>query len=192
MLSKKLLVIGSVVLVLAVGGAGGFVYMQKANAATELDEDEASGSAKVEHTVANKEAPVYVPLESLVANVKDASGIRMAQMSITLVVDNAKTQERVKQFIPGIRSGLLLLVSDYSGDELLSREGKERLKKDIANVVRKAMGLPLENTLQEGDGLDENEEVVATKGKGSKKEPRKKKAPSPIQDVLFSSFIVQQ
>ena len=181
MLNKKLVVVASVVLAVGLAAGGVFVY-----ASSEVEGPEGGHAAQQKR----KEPPVYVALESITANVQDPHGPRMVQLRITLVVDNAKTEERVKQFTPGIRNGLLVLLGEYSGEELLGREGKERLKKDIANAARQAMGLPLENAMAEAETLSENETIVEN-DKGSRKEPRKKKA-SPIQDVLFSSFIVQQ
>lgn len=186
--TKKTIVMLSLGIVFLLGAGGGLAYMLNAQN-TNNENDDAPEIVKKSAAL-----PVYVQMDNLVANAKTANGEpRMVQMGLTLVVDNAKTGERVKQFTPSIQHGLLALVSDYTDNELLGREGKERLKKDIANVVRKAIGLPEENTLAEGDGLADNEKVVKAKNnKGPSKEPLRKNKPSPIQDVLFSSFIVQQ
>ncbi len=179
MLGKKMVII-IVAVVLLVGGVagGGYFFLKQRHADVEEGEAESEqdGPSK---PVASKEPPVYVPLESLVTNVQDPNGTRMVQVGITLIVDNTKTQDRVKTYTPAIRSHLLMLLTQYSAETLLTAEGKESLRKEIAAKVRLAMELP---------ALESDKKV---KTKDSDEEPRKKPRVSPVQDVLYSSFIVQ-
>lgn len=179
MLGKKMVII-IVAVVLLVGGVvgGGYFFLKQRHADVE-ESDTESDSESSSKPVANKEPPVYVPLENLLANVQDPNGTRMVQIGITLVVDNAKTQDRVKTYMPAIRSHLLMLLTQYSAESLLTAEGKAKLSKDIAAKVRVAMELP---------ALDSDKK---TKTEGSDEEPRKKPRASPVKDVLYSSFIVQ-
>ena len=179
--SKKLMiVIGAVVLVLVLGGAGAFFYISKQRAAAEAADDGGDAPAKAVVKDEHATPPAYLPMDNMVVNLADPGGERVAQVGITLVVADAHVAETVKAFLPTIRSGVLMLISQRSSDELLKTEGKQQLKKDILR----------EASLPFGGGDDDPDE--ATNDSGTKKKKKKKAAPEyPVTDVLFSSFIVQ-
>lgn len=171
--SKKLLIIIlAVILLLVLAGGGGWYYMMKKNADAE-DEEEV-----VEHPVA-KGPPTFLPLENMVVNLADPGGDRVAQVGITLELFDSKSPDRVKPYLPAIRSSVLMLVSQRTAEELLQREGKEKLAADI---------------LAEAARHFEDPAAAKPKKDGEKKSDKKKKAdetPNPVRGVLFSSFIVQ-
>jgi flagellar protein FliL len=173
--SKKLVLIIAIVALLAAAG-GGFVYWKKMKAASE----EETTPAHAAH-VDPKAPPTFLPLENMVVNLADPAGDRFAQVGITLEVTDSKTAETVKTYMPSIRNGILMLVSQRTSEELLQREGKEKLAEDIRREVAKPLGVD-----------PDEEEHEAPQTSGSKKKAKKKKSiPNPIQGVLFSSFIVQ-
>ncbi|TSE28715.1 Flagellar basal body-associated protein FliL [Tepidimonas thermarum] len=163
--SKKLLliIIVAVVLLLAAGGAAFFMLKGSAH-----DEDGAEGDAppaKAEKAKPKKKdaavAPTFMPLDAVVVNLADPGSTRYAQVGITLQVEDAKTAEEVKKYMPAIRNGILMQISRRTADELLSAEGKEKLAADILELVQTTTGM----------------------------EPYK--GYSPVEAVLFSSIIVQ-
>ena len=72
-----------------------------------------------------------------------------------------------------------LLASQRTSAELLSYEGKTKLAKNIADEASRTFGIEPE---------DEDEDEDAPK---KKKKRRRAQPESPVQGVLFSSFIVQ-
>lgn len=171
--SKKMLIIGIAVAVLLAAGGGAFWFIKQRNAAAEEGE-EAQAEAKAEKAA----PPAYLPLDNMVVNLADPGGDRVAQVGITLVVVDAKASDAVKAYLPTIRSGVLMLISQKTATELLTAEGKTQLAKE---VLREALA-PF------GGGQEEEEEASDEKPK------KKKKAASadmPVTGVLFSSFIVQ-
>lgn len=160
--SKRLLLIGMVLVLLAVALAGGWLYLQKRNADLMLGVEEEH--EEEEEVVVESAAPVYLPLDTMVVNLAP-DGDRVAQIGITLEVADNPSLERVKSYLPALRSDILLLLSQRTAEELLTNEGKEKLKADIlASSVAQL------------------------------KTPRKrgeKRMPQPVRKVLFSSFIVQ-
>jgi flagellar protein FliL len=172
--SKKLLIIiVAVVLVLVLAGAGAFFYIAKQRAAA--DGEDAEPAAAASHAAAPKTPPAYLPLDPMVVNLADAGGERVAQIGITLVVADAHASDTVKAYLPTIRSGVLLLISQRTAEELLKPEGKEKLAKDILR----------EASIPFGGGGDEEEHAAPTTKK------KKAHAEYPVDAVLFSSFIVQ-
>lgn len=164
--SKKLLIIIVALLVLLVGGGAAAFFLLKGHGQDGEDDggDHAEAAATAKPKAKKKEAappPTFMPLEAVVVNLADTNGPRYAQVGITLQVEDDKTAEAVKKFMPAIRNGILMQISRRTADQLLSAEGKEALAKDILELVRSTTGM------EEYRGY------------------------SPVQAVLFSSIIVQ-
>jgi flagellar FliL protein len=176
---KMLMIIIGLVLVVALGGVGAFVVISKQRAAADDPDGAAPGPAKVVSHAAPKTPPVYLPLDSMVVNLADPGGERVAQVGITLEVLDAKSADTVKAFLPTIRSGILLLVSQRTAEELLNPEGKQKLASDILR----------ETSIPFGGGEDDDHEEESTKP--NKKKRAKVHVDYPVVAVLFSSFIVQ-
>ena len=181
--SKKLLIIiVAAVLVLAVGGGGAFFYISKQRAAAAAEDGEEASPAKSAAHAGPKVPPAYLPLDSMVVNLADPGGERVAQVGITLEVTDAHAMDTVKLFLPTIRSGVLMLISQRTAEQLLSPEGKQKLAKDILRETAKPFG----------GGEEEEEHAEETPPKKKKKAPAKAAhAEFPVVGVLFSSFIVQ-
>ena len=174
---KMLIIIIGVVLLLVLGGGGAFFVISKQRAAAAADEE--GGAEPVAHAPAAHDAaktpPVYLPMDNMGVNLADPGGERVAQVGITLEVLDAKAVDTVKAYMPTIRSGILMLLSQRSADDLLSAEGKQKLIDDIL----------VECSRPFGGGEPEPEPVPGKKVR--------KKAPVqyPVVAVLFSSLIVQ-
>jgi flagellar FliL protein len=175
---KMLIIIGAVVGALVLGGAGFYVLVVKPRAAAAAEdggEEPAKAAAHDTHAV----PPAYLPLDNMVVNLADPGGDRVAQIGITLVVTDAHASDTVKAYLPTIRSGVLMLISQKTATELLTTEGKEALAKAILR----------EATIPFGGGEDDE---PAAEAEGSKKKKKKVVHTAyPVTGVLFSSFIVQ-
>lgn len=185
--SKKMLVIilGVVVLLLVAGGGAAAWFMTRSHG----DEEE---GAKAAHKEAPKVAPTFLPLENMVVNLADPGGDRFAQIGITLEVADAKTAEQVKSYLPSIRSGILLLVSQRTSSELLQREGKEKLAHDILREVSRPLGYSVP-TERERAKAAAAAAAAAEEDADPEERPVRRRAAerNPVQRVLFSSFIIQ-
>ncbi|QCB46827.1 flagellar basal body-associated FliL family protein [Hydrogenophaga sp. PAMC20947] len=173
--SKKLLFILMGVVILALAGAGGAFFILKKNTTDHGDGTEEEAS--VEHAAPKPGTPpTFLPLDSMVVNLADPGGNRFVQLAITLQVQDAATSEAIKPYMPSIRNGILMLVSQRTAEVILKPEGKEKLSLDIIEEVSTTMGYELDD-----------HEIEDT----SKKKKRRRAPPNPVQGVLFSSFIVQ-
>jgi flagellar FliL protein len=173
---KMLIIILAAVLVLVLGGGGAFFFISKQRAAAAEDGgEEAAPPPKAAAHAAPKTPPVYLPMDSMVVNLADPGGERVAQIGITLEVADAHASDTVKGYLPTIRSSVLMLISQRTADELLKAEGKEKLVEDIL----KAAAVPF------GGGEDEEEST------SKKKKKKVVHVEYPVTGVLFSSFIVQ-
>ena len=178
-MGKKLIIIGAVlVLLLVVAGAGAAWFMSQRHADDE--EGEGGGSTKASAPVV---APTFLPIDTLVVNLADNGGERFAQIGITLELEDTKTADLVKQHMPSIRNSIIMLASQRTSDELLSRDGKERLAADIHREVSRPLGFDVPAAKGRAD---------AQKGDEGDEQPRSRKAAAnPVRRVLFSGFIIQ-
>lgn len=178
--SKKLLVIiVAAVVIVALLAGGAFFYISKQRAAA-AEEGEGGASEKTTSHSAPKTPPAYLPLDNMVVNLADPGGEKVAQVGITLEVADAHAVDSVKAYLPTIRSGILLLISQRTAEELLKPEGKQQLAKDILR----------ETSLPFGGGEDDHDEEEP-RPKKKKKAAKSAHADMPVVGVLFSSFIVQ-
>jgi len=122
----------------------------------------------------------------MVVNLADPGGDRFAQVGITLELADAKTAEQVKAYMPSIRSGVLLLLSQRTTDELLTREGKEKLALDVRREVSRPLGYTVPKPRKRPASRNPDDED------DEDDEPRRPRVDdNPVRQVLFSSFIIQ-
>ncbi|KAF1068083.1 MAG: hypothetical protein GAK39_03662 [Variovorax sp.] len=107
-------------------------------------------------------------------NLADPGGERVAQIGMTLDVRDEKTAARLKTLMPVVRSRMLMLVSQRTSEELLKRDGKEKLADDVMIEVTRVLNPDAARAVD-----DEAPRA------------RKPRASGPVRGVLFSSFIVQ-
>lgn len=177
---KKLVIILIVVLLLVIGGGVAALLLLKKKPAEGEEGEEAAthAPAPVIPKPPAGTPPVFVPLEPFTVNLADKDVDRFAQVGVTLEVVDAKFAEQLKLYMPAIRSNVLMVLSYKTAAELLSREGKEQLAREIMRESVRPMGIEIDDEDQEED---------------PKKKRKKRRAPvfNPVTNVLFSSFIVQ-
>jgi flagellar FliL protein len=169
------IIIFAVLAVVSALGFGALLYLGK-NKATD-------GEAEAVKHVVKKTVPVYLSLDNMVVNLADPGGEKVAQVGIMLELLDAKATEKVKVYLPSIRSRILLLISQKESAELLSIAGKEKLAADILIEA-------LRPFTAEPDPAHEPapEKETKTKKKAVEKAPVEE---GPVSGVHFSSFIVQ-
>jgi flagellar protein FliL len=191
---KLFIIIGAVVALLLVAGGGAVFYLKsKAAAAAAAEEGgEADGhkekKAKAPAQVRDpKTAPTFVPLDPFTVNLADRDAERFAQVGLSLEVDDPKQGDAIKAFMPVIRNNILMVLAHKTSTELLQRDGKEKLAREIQRETARALGIEVD---------DEDEEEVEKPGSEDKPKKKKKKKKSAAQDlpvtaVHFSNFIIQ-
>ncbi len=126
----KLLVI--IVLAVAAGGGGAYFYFMKA------------APAHAREAEAEPEPPPptgIVPLEPFVVNLADTGATRFLRVSLSLVVpDEVQAKEIEEHAIEKarVRSAILELLAEQHAEKLVTPEGKEELKKNIAERIEHA------------------------------------------------------
>ena len=127
------------------------------------DGEAADGEASDEEGKA-KSASTYVELvPPFVVNFQDdKKRARFLKAEISILVKSADAEEALKANRPAVRNSLVMLLSRQVYDQLMTPEGKEKLRADALVEVK----------------------AIVTKVAGAKKA-------KPIQDVFFSSLVMQ-
>ena len=134
--SKLLIIIIAVVVLLAGAGAGAWYFLGQGDAGKE---------AKVEKHPALPAQ--YVALDPpFVVNFEASQLVRFLQITVQAMTRELETVELIKSNDPVIRNDLLLLFGNQKYELIATREGKEKLRKDalesIRKVVKQAGGKP--------------------------------------------------
>jgi flagellar FliL protein len=188
---KKLIIIIAAVLLLVLGGGGAFVLLKKKPAEGEESTDD-GGHAKAEAPAVKakpkhdaKRPPIFLPLDPFTVNLADRDSERYAQVAVTLELDDSKTADDLKLYMPAIRNNILMVLSHKTAEQLLTREGKQKLATAILHASVRPLGYEVDE--EEAEPEDPAADTTAKKKK-------KKKAAQPVLPVTavhFSNLIVQ-
>lgn len=144
--------------------------------------------AKAAHAPEKKPAqkPVFSPMDVFTVNLQDARGERYAQIGMTLQLESAAAEEQLKDRLPAVRNEILLLISSKHIDELLTNEGKRELAQQVreraGRILAQAAGTPVATAPAAARPASGGHGA----GVATADDPN-----NPVQDVLFSQFIVQ-
>jgi flagellar FliL protein len=75
----------------------------------------------------------------LTVNFQGSPRLRYLQVGIQLMAYDAKAFDPVRQHMPVVRNNLIMLLSAKTYDELISREGKEALREEALQEIRKIL-----------------------------------------------------
>ena len=114
------LLIGVLVLV-SIGAALAYVYVLR------------DGTAAAPPVAAKiQEKPIFVLLEPMTVNLQSEGGrAKFVHLGVVLKVRDEKAKAQITEFMPELRSRILLLLSNREPDSLMSPEDKTRLTEEI-------------------------------------------------------------
>lgn len=126
------LVIGLVIAVgLAAVAAAAYTFIPRFMNAAPAAEEPAKAAAP--------EKPIFLMLEPLTVNLQSEGRSRFLQIGMALRVPDEKTKAQIVEYMPELRSRLLMLLSNRTPDTLVTPEGKAKL----AEEIRTALNTPL-------------------------------------------------
>lgn len=103
-----------------------------------------AANKKTENKTLNEETtrPVYLPLDTFTVSLPPAQGEeeRVLYIGITLRLKDTGSQTLIEQYLPEVRSRLLVAFSQQNARELSTDEGKSKLVKRIKEEVGKPFG----------------------------------------------------
>jgi flagellar FliL protein len=167
--SKKLIIIVlAVVILLGGGGGAAFFFTRSSGAETgetakekktkAKSEDEETLSADEEATPKkstksgrslksvlpeDEDVTQIVELQPFIVNLADTEQARYLRLSVSLgVASEGKEEAPPALFITRVRNAMLAILSDKNSSEILSLEGKAKLRKDLLRAAQAAADEP--------------------------------------------------
>ena len=111
-----------------------------------------------------KGPPLYLPLDPpLVASIEDKGAIRFLQVTVEIMSRDEHVIANLKNNMPIIRNNLLMLLGGQPIPALVNRDDKEKLRHEALVEVQKIMAA----------------------------NPGDDKHPGKVEDIYFTSFVVQ-
>lgn len=191
---KLIIIIAAAVAVLGLGGGGTLFYLKKKAAAEEEVEAEFDEKPSKAAKRDGKTKPTFVAMDMFTVNLADRDADRYAQIQLSLELTDEKSAELIKNFTPVIRNNILMVLSHKTSAELLEKDGKIKLARDLRREIAKALNLePLEEDLPKPPKKPKAETEASAEDEET---PRKKRRPrpeemTPVIGVHFSNFIIQ-
>ncbi|ABE59313.1 flagellar basal body-associated protein FliL [Chromohalobacter israelensis] len=122
--SKSLWLLGLLIVLFSVGSSiGVYLFMDSRQQASANEE-----------TTEPKEAPapIFVKIEPFTINLQsDEYSDRLLYVGLSLKVGDETTRAFLEEYMPEVRSRLLMLLSGQQADTLIKPEGKQRLANQI-------------------------------------------------------------
>lgn len=131
--NKKMIILYVVIGLLLVGVSVSTTLLLLGGNGNEGAQQEASAE---EGETAKGEA-IYLPLETMVVNFGGQGPARFLQVDIQVMTRDSEVQEAIEAHMPVIRNDLLLLLSNQSYEQVSTLEGKEKLRKQVLETLRK-------------------------------------------------------
>lgn len=168
--SKKLLIIilAAVLLVVIIGGAAAF-FLLKSHADNPDDEEVAETTHSKKKDKGKEVPPVFVSLEPFTVNLVPENGDQYLQVSLSVQLEGPEAEQSIKTLMPKIRNDVTLLLTSKKASELLTKEGKDTLARELRDGVNDVLVPPRRNKRGELIRADDG----------------------PAKEVLFTSFIIQ-
>jgi flagellar protein FliL len=113
-----------------------------AEAADEGDAKDADAEAEddTKNPDGTPKVALYFDFEQpFVVNFMDEGQMRYLQITVSVMAMDPKVVEEVKRHAPLIRNNLVMLFSGQTRDAIITREGKEKIRKDAEAEVQKIL-----------------------------------------------------
>ncbi len=139
--SKFLIIIIALLILVIIGGAGAFYFLYSAPS-----DEEVAKEIKKDETPQEIVAPspdsigVVVDLKPFLVNLADPNARHFLKATISLSVKDDEAKSLVEKFLPKIRNDVLLLLSSKTLEDVITIEGKVRLKDEIMSRVSRIIG----------------------------------------------------
>lgn len=141
--SKLPLIIAAAVVVLGGGGAGAyFAFKPKAAAAADAAADKSDKGEKSDKADkgAKKGPPLFYKFDpAFVVNFGGEGSARYLQVTVEAMARDPAILGTLKEDEPAVRNDLVMLFSAQDNATLMSQEGKDKLRQQSLDVVRKVL-----------------------------------------------------
>ena len=170
----KLIVIIAVVMLLTTSAVIGALYFMGGFGGGDKDKADKHDAKETEQKELVIKPAFYLDLQpAFVVNFEDQTHAAYLQVEMQIMARDKDILETVSKHMPVIRNNILLILSAQKYEAVKTRKGKEDLQKTLLEAIQKVI-----SEANPGHGADKEKE-----GKDA--------APHNIEQVYFTSFIMQ-
>jgi flagellar FliL protein len=132
---RSFIILLLMLIILGLGGISGYMYYQ-IHKMNYHHQDNQNTTLPTEKNIA-AQPPIYTELETFTVSLKpvENDSDRVLYVGLTLRLKDEKSKALIGQFLPEIRSRLLLLFSQQTGSELATDTDKHELISKIKDVI---------------------------------------------------------
>ncbi|MBV8047823.1 MAG: flagellar basal body-associated FliL family protein [Paludibacterium sp.] len=130
---NKMMMVVVLLLVVLIGGVGGVGYLFISGHLFGGGQSQAAAQPKKSDV-----PPVFSKLDTFVVNLSGQTGA-LLQVDMQCELSDADAQKRLTDYMPKVRSAVILLLSAKTVEELGTPEGKLKLKNQVKQVINGAM-----------------------------------------------------
>ncbi len=132
------IIIGVVVLLAAGGGAWFFLFSGPSDEEIAKEVAQEEQAKKIEEPA--PKVGVMMELQPFVVNLADPNARHFLKTTITLELRTDGDKDRVEKLLPMIRNDIILLLSSHTVEDIITMEGKIRLRDEIVARVSRIIG----------------------------------------------------
>lgn len=171
----KLILIIVVVVLLTTGSVIGALYFMGVLGGDGKDQSDSDDTKQDEPKALVVKPAFYLDMQpAFVVNFEDQTHAAFLQIEMQVMARDKLILDTVSKHMPVIRNNILLILSAQKFEEVRTRQGKQQLQKTVLEAIQKVVS-----------------EAAHSKNVEQKKEEGKEKAPDNIEQVYFTSFIMQ-
>lgn len=135
--SKLLIIIAGAVLLMATSAGMTFYFLK--DGLSQAENEKTASEERVQ-----KEEFYFDMGKPLIVDFSKDSSIRLIQVSVSFLVNEAEAVAALKKHEPMIRNNLLMMISAEGAEHLKTREGKEQLRsamlQEASGILKKMAG----------------------------------------------------
>lgn len=135
--SKLLIIIIIAVLLLTLLGVGGFIVYKKVLSPPSEDVKKEQAAKEAEEEAAT--LGLVTPFEPFIVNLQGEAGKRYLKVTMQVELSSAEVSEEVTNKMPQIKDSIITVLSSKATRDLLTIEGKFKLKEEILLRINKLL-----------------------------------------------------
>ena len=159
---KKLLILVFLVVLLAGAGGGGYFYFfrqpadgdetakestdkekkSKSKKSKKSGDEDAEEKSAADEPTADADVKNVVDLQPFIVNLADTEQARYLRLNVSVGVAGGEGEKPDQLFVTRVRNAMLAVLSAKSSEEVLSSEGKAKLRRELLKAAQKASAEP--------------------------------------------------
>lgn len=138
--SKLFLILIILLVLIIAGGAAAFFFLYSAPSDEEIAREIQKDNTPAASISTEPQIGITIELNPFIVNLADPKATHFLKATITLEVKDDRAKDLTEKMLPRLRNDILLLLSSQTLEDVISIEGKVRLRDEIMARVSRIIG----------------------------------------------------